>query len=151
MKGRRDADEAGSDLGRTAVLAVLIAALLTSGVAMVAAATTIEIGPKVGDILVFRPGATMPQDWEFTVAHATAPGTCSLRPDVMARAGGSLIVEQRDRKLRMFRVHWAGARTGDGPTDCGASADLEVPGVDLQLLSNVVGGAGVEKKIFGWF
>jgi len=44
------------------MLACLIAALLASTVAMVSAARTIEIGPKVGDILVFPQGARMPPD-----------------------------------------------------------------------------------------
>lgn len=66
----------------------MIAALLASSVAMVSAATRIEIGPKVGDILVFQRGAHMPTDWEFTVMTTAMPAvTCSLRPDIMAAGG----------------------------------------------------------------
>ena len=80
------------------MLACLIAALLASTVAMVSSARRIEIGPRVGDILVFRQGARMPPDWAFTVATAPAPSvTCSLRPAAMASQGGSIVVEQRLR------------------------------------------------------
>ena len=54
--GRRSGEPAGDMLG-TALLACMLAALLASSVAMVAAARTIDIAPKVGDILVFKPGA----------------------------------------------------------------------------------------------
>jgi hypothetical protein len=133
------------EVARTAVLASLIAALLASSVAMVSAATRIEIGPRVGDILVFRRGAHMPTDWEFTVVTTAVPAaTCSLRPDIMAAEGGSLVVEQRLRSPRTFQVHWAGKRTSTGSFDCGGSADLVVSSADLQLLSTFVGGPGVE-------
>ena len=85
------------------MLACLLAALLASAVAMVSAARTIEIGPSVGDILVFRQGARMPPDWAFTVATAQAPDvTCSLRPAAMASQGGSIVVEQRLRTPPTF-------------------------------------------------
>jgi hypothetical protein len=47
-------------------------------------------------------------------------------------------------------VHWAGGRTSDGATDCGRSADLVMNREELQLLSNAVGGPGVEHDVFGW-
>ena len=147
MRGRRRLDaETGSSVGRTVLMAGLVATLLASGVAMVATATTLDLGPKVGDILVFRPGARLPNDWDFTVTrHDLAHDACSLRPEVMASRGGSLVVEERITKPHSFRVHWAGGPTSTGNTDCGTSADLVVPGTELQLLSNAVGGPGVEK------
>ena len=133
------------DVVRTAMLASLIAALLASSVAMVSAATRIEIGPKVGDILVFRQGAHMPIDWEFTVMTTAVPAaSCSLRPAIMAAEGGSLVVEQRLQSPRTFQVHWGGLRTSADGSDCGGSAELVVSNADLQLLSNVVGGPGVK-------
>jgi hypothetical protein len=130
-------------------MAGLIASLLAGGVAMVATATTLDLGPKVGDILVFRSGARVPADWEFAVIRSDpAAPSCSLRPDVMASHGGSLVVEERFAKPRSYRVHWAGGPTGAGAADCGESADLMVPGTDLQLLSNAVGGPGVERSSF---
>jgi hypothetical protein len=147
MRGRRRLDtEASGGVGRTALMASLVAALLAGGVAMVAGATTLDLGPKVGDILVFRPGARLPSDWDFTVTrHGPAPDNCSLRPEVMASRGGSLVVEERVTKPHSFLVHWAGGPTSTGTADCGASADLVVPGPELQLLSNAVGGPGVQK------
>ena len=148
MRGRRQLNQVGS-IGRTAIMAGLIAGLLASGVAMVATATTLDLGPKVGDILVFRHGARLPADWEFAVADSAAgTATCSLRPDIMAAHGGSLVVEERFTGPRSFLVHWAGGSTSTGSTDCGASADLVVRGIDLQLLSNAVGGPGVEHSSF---
>jgi len=136
---------ATGEVVRTAVGASLIAALLASSVAVVSAATRIEIGPRVGDILVFRRGARMPTDWEFIVVTTAMPAaTCSLRPDIMAAEGGSLVVEQRRQSPRTFQVHWAGKCTSTGGSDCGDSAELVVSNADLQLLSNVVGGPGIE-------
>ena len=154
MRWRRHSKEtAGAgDIARTAMLAGVIAGLLVGGVAMVSAATTIDMGPKVGDILVFRQGARMPNDWEFTVATAASPAaTCSLRPGVMASGGGSLVVEERLQRPRTFQVHWAGAHTSEGAADCGSNAELVLVGPDLQLLSNAVGGAGVEHRTFAGF
>jgi hypothetical protein len=149
MRWHRHTDNASSEVARTALLACLIAALLASSVAVVSAARTIDIGPKVGDILVFRQGSRMPADWEFTVATASAPSTaCNLRPTVMASEGGSLVVEERVQAPRAFHVHWAGGRTSDSGPDCGGDAQLVVTGADLQLLANAVGGAGVEHKAF---
>ena len=94
----------------------------------------------------------MPNDWEFTVANTALPAvTCSLRPEVMASGGGSLVVEERFQHPRTFRVHWAGAHTSDGTADCGNSAELVLSSPDLVLLSNAVGGAGVEHKTFAGF
>jgi hypothetical protein len=154
MKGRRHTHpHAAREIGRTAVLAGLIAGLLASGVAMAAAVRTIDLGPKVGDILIFRQGAHMPPDWEFTVTNTAAEQTasCLLQPGIMAAGGGSLVVEERFQSPRLFRVHWAGTRTSQGSANCGPSAELEVSGVDLQLLSNAVGGPGVGPKSLDWF
>ncbi len=152
MRWRRQIVNVPGDIVRAVVLGSLIAALLAGSVAMVSAATTIDLGPKVGDILVFRPGARMPADWEFTATTADAPpATCTLRPTAMASKGGSLVVEQRFRSPRAFRVHWAGSLTDDGGSDCGGSAELLLPDEDLQLLSNAVGGPGVEHRAFPGF
>ena len=61
----------------------------------------------------------------------------------MAANGGSVVVEQRSDNKRLYRVHWAGGRTSDGPDDCGATADLMVRRVDLQLLINAAGSGGL--------
>jgi hypothetical protein len=145
----RRADGSRGETVRTVVIASLIAGLLASSVAVVSVARTIDIGPKVGDILVFRPGARMPADWEFSATTTATPAvTCNLRPEVMASGGGSLVVEQRFAMPRAFQVHWAGGRTSEGGADCGSSAELILPGADVQLLSNAVGGPGVAPKPF---
>jgi hypothetical protein len=148
--GRRRTGETGSDLGWSALLGGVVGVVLASSVAVVSAARAIDIGPKVGDILVFRPGARMAADWEFAVAKSAGQLglTCTIQPDVMTSRGGSLVVEQRLAAPRAYRVHWAGARTSNGASDCGSSADLVLSALDLQLLTNAVGGAGVEHRTF---
>jgi hypothetical protein len=156
MRIPRPTGNAG-EIVKTAVLACLLAGLLVSSVAMVSAAGTIDIGPKVGDILVFQQGARMPSDWAFTATTTTTTTTgdtvttCDLQPVAMAAGGGSLVVEERFQDPRTYRVHWAGERTANGATDCGNSAELVLPVADLQLLSNAVGGAGVEHRAFSGF
>ena len=94
----------------------------------------------------------MPADWEFTATAASGTGaTCTLRPQTMALDGGSMVVEQRFETPRAFQVHWAGGRTSSQDSDCGRNAELIVPGEDLQLLTNAVGGAGVEHRVFPEF
>jgi hypothetical protein len=148
MKGRdrrRTGEPAEDHLG-TALLACLVAALLASSVAVVSAARAIDIAPKVGDILAFRVGALVPTEWDFPAVTISDqhPGSCNLRPDVMVSAGGSLVVEERLENRRMYRVHWAGQHTANGTSDCGSAADLLISRSDLQLLTNAVGGAGVQ-------
>ncbi len=138
-----------ADIGRTAILGGVLGVLLASCVAVVAAASTLELGPKVGDILVFKPGAQVPADWEFPAVNqgGQLPVSCNLKPDAMTSGGGSLVVEQR-LEHRAYRVHWAGTRTSADTGNCGATADLVVSGGDLQLLINAVGGPGVEHDGF---
>lgn len=146
---RWGARHATGGVARSAILGALIGMLLASSVAMVSAARTLDIAPKVGDILVFKHGARLPSDWDFTVTTPQAVA-CVLTPAVMAADGGSLVVEQRFDSSRIYHVHWAGGRTSDGATDCGRSADLVVNRAELQLLLNAVGGPGVEHDVFSW-
>jgi hypothetical protein len=146
---RWGARRAASGVAKAALLGALIGMLLASSVAMVSAARTLDIAPKMGDILVFKHGARLPSDWDFAVTTSQAIG-CVLTPAVMAADGGSLVVEQRFNDSHSYHVHWAGGRTSDGATDCGRSADLVVTRAELQLLSNAVGGPGVEHDVFGW-
>jgi len=135
------------DTVRAVVLGCLIAIILAGSVAMVSAAQRLDIAPKVGDILVFKPGNSS-NDWEFTVGK-DPDFSCTLVPAVMG--GGSLVVEERVPATQTYRVHWAGQRTSEGATDCGHSADLVVQREQLQLLSNFVGGPGVEHHVFSYF
>jgi hypothetical protein len=154
MKGRgwKRPEAAAGNMGTTALFGCLLGALLASSVAVVTEVRTIDIGPKVGDILVFQPGAQVAADWEF--AADTRDGQarrCILTPNIMMAGGGSLVVEQRRPGTRMFEVHWAGRQTNAAGSDCGSSADLVIAGQDLQLLGNAVGGAGVTHKTFPAF
>jgi hypothetical protein len=146
-RSRRRSREPAEDTLGTALLACLVAALLASSVAVVSAARTIDIAPKVGDILAFRVGAHVPTELDFPAVTMSdqLPVSYNLRPDVMVSAGGSLVVEERFENKRMYRVHWAGQHTSNGEFDCGSAADLLVSRSDLQLLTNAVGGAGVQR------
>src|ERR1700748_2569565 len=58
-----------------------------------------EFRPKVGDIVVFRPGSQDGDMWQMTIPATAVSGIskfvaeCSLDPNVMAVQGGSLVVE----------------------------------------------------------
>jgi len=149
-RGNRRASGGGGDIVRNVVLGALIATILASSVAVVSAARTLDLAPNVGDILVFKKGARMPSDWDFTATNADAMA-CTLRPDVMATTGGSLVVEQRLDDAGAYRVHWAGGPTSDGVTNCGSSVDVTMSREELQLLSNAVGGPGIEHSAFSYF
>jgi hypothetical protein len=149
LRGSGGASEGSGDLLRNVVLGSLIAAILASSVAVVSAARTLDLAPGVGDILVFKQGARMPDDWQFTANNNDALA-CTLDPSVMAKAGGSLVVEERLDDSRAYRVHWAGGATSGHVTNCGSDVDLVLQREDLQLLSNAVGGPGVEHRMFSF-
>lgn len=139
---------------RSALAGVALALLIASSAGMVAVARTIDLSPKVGDILVFRSGARMAADLAFSVVIASdhLPVACKLQPAVMTSAGGSLVVERVLVNRRLYRVHWAGRQTSrDEATDCGRAADLLMSRPDLQLLSNMIGGPGVVARSFPSF
>ena len=156
---RRRAGEAeAGDIAWTVVAGGVVAALLASMVAVVVFVRTLDLGPRVGDILVFRPGANLQADWEVAVqrpggqlGRSSVAENCVLRPDVMTVEGGSLVVEERTVTPLRYRVHWAGPRTAIGGSNCGVAADLVVSRLDLQLLINAVGGVGVEHRTFAGF
>jgi hypothetical protein len=150
-RGSRETERPTGDALKTVLTASLVALVLASAAAVVAAASAIPTGPQIGDILVFRQGAQLPSDWEFpaVVQSNDLPIGCTLNPHAMASGGGSLVVEQRLDGKRVYRVHWAGWRTAYDASDCGPAADLLVSRADLQLLTNAVGGPGVEHGTFG--
>ena len=58
--------------------------------------------------------------------------------------GGSVVIEAREPRASFgYRVHWAGARSSDDGTDCGASADLLMNQEDIEVLAMAAGGFGV--------
>jgi hypothetical protein len=112
-----------------------------------------EFRPKLGDIVAFKPASQDTDMWQMTIpatilsARGSPVSDCTLDPNVIADAGGSLIVEgrQEDPSLQ-YRVHWAGSKTATTSGNCGASADLLVSRTDLQRLANAAGGFGVGDK-----
>src|SRR5579883_3068729 len=70
--GRKGKGSSGGETLRTIGLASLIAILLASSVGLVAAARTLDLSPRVGDILVFRPGTQLPLDWIFPAVNQSA-------------------------------------------------------------------------------
>ena len=102
--------------------------------------------PRVGDLLIFKPG-TRVADMDTVVARrsgATGPqATCVLNPEVMVNGGGSIVVEARSVTGQAYNLHWAGAQTAAAPHDCGRSAELIVSTADLRLLVTTMGGRGL--------
>jgi len=90
---------------------------------------TDEMGPRIGDIISFDPARTHSLDTatKITVFPAEASGPCVLDLQVMCASGGSLVIAATQPVSDpSFRAHWAGTRTSDGATNCGASADLQL-------------------------
>lgn len=128
----------------TACTAVLLLASLGG---LIALFTTLHIGLRVGDILVFKPDTTVADGLAVTATRsATLPqrsasaATCTLDPAIMAHDGGSLVVETKSLINPLYSVHWAGAHTSTGAGDCGNSVDLTLSRMDLQSLVNTIGG-----------
>ena len=107
-----------------------------------------QLGPKVGDIVAFDPAESISRDMKARIAATSTgnrPGAgCVLDVKAMHESGGSLVIESRlPQAERGFRVHWAGRRSSDDSTDCGASADLMLDQDDIEVLALAAGGFGV--------
>ena len=112
-----------------------------------------EFRPKLGDIVAFKPGSQDTDMWQMAipatqVSTAGSPlAECSLDPNAMAEAGGSLVVEGlQSRPSLQYRIHWSGSATSKSRDNCGESADLLISRTDLQRLANAAGGFGVGEK-----
>jgi hypothetical protein len=112
-----------------------------------------EFRPKIGDMVVFKPGSQDTDLWQMSiqatvVSSAGAPaGECTLDPNVMATNGGSLVVEARQTEPALqYLIHWAGAETSKLTSNCGTNANMLVSRTDLQRLANAAGGFGVGDK-----
>jgi hypothetical protein len=146
-------DHSGEDVAREVgwmtILAFSLVAILSLSVAFMMFSAMAQIGPEVGEIVAFNPGDG-PRYWMqpgMSVAYASRPGPrrrCILMPPVMSAGGGSLVIEAKEiTQPPVFRVHWSGSRTDNGDGDCGRSADLILPLVQLRALANIAGGFGV--------
>ena len=124
--------------------------LLVASMSLVMAMDLDALRPKVGDIVVFQPTTRQQDVWAIDVGtyRPTKQGqnTCRIDPAVIARQGGSLMIEARNDSTpdSQYRLHWAGAHSAEGTGDCPGAADLTVSRVDLQKLANAAGGFGVE-------
>ena len=121
--------------------------LLASLGGLTALFTTLHIGLRVGDILVFKPEAAVADGLPVTATrsrplpgHSALAPTCTLDPAIMAHDGGSIVVETKSLTQPLYGVHWQGVRTSTGAGNCGASVDLTMSRMDLQTLVNAIGG-----------
>ncbi len=112
-----------------------------------------EFRPKVGDMVVFKPGSQDTDMWQMSIPATvlspagTPVAACTLDPNIMATDGGSLVVEARQEHPELtYRVHWAGTRTTKEAGNCGSAAEMLVSRTDLQRLANAAGGFGVGDK-----
>ena len=137
---------------------IAVTILLTACLGTMSVAEFEQFGPDVGAIVNFRPGTPSMDLWYVAASTGDTIGAdpvsrnaarvCVLSPSVMARGGGSLVVEARRMSSPpIFRVHWAGLHTSDGSGDCGEQADIVLSRTDLQKLANAAGGYG--PKIIG--
>jgi hypothetical protein len=112
-----------------------------------------EFRPKVGDMVVFRPGSQDSDMWQMNIAATVVSptgqpaGECSLDPNAMAANGGSLVVESRRTEPSLqYVLHWVGAQTSAQAGSCGSDVDVTVSRTDLQRLANAAGGFGIGDK-----
>lgn len=134
----------------------MILTLIAGALATVATGISVftqlnELGPNVGNMIVFRRTEAMSDWWRINASfddqapatwqNGATPRTCELSPSAMVASGGSLVVEaRRMTSPPLYRVHWAGKYTSHSPTNCGSSADLVPSRSDLMRLADVAGG-----------
>ncbi len=125
---------------------ITVGILLTAGLSWLAD----SLGPQAGDIITFvATRAPSVSTGVITAGRAATSGrtSCILDEQTMQRSGGSLVVESaRFAPKRTFQVHWAGARTSNGPDDCGSSADLLMNIDEVAALIFAAGGKGVKAQ-----
>jgi hypothetical protein len=121
-------------------------------VAAVAVAEANVVRPALGDIVSIKAGTDVPGSLRTDIevsridANGEPNGSCVLQSDVIAQEGGSLVVEATRPTARpSYVVHWAGAHTSIGPSDCGQGADLLLTENALQHLAQAAGGFGVDQ------
>ena len=139
------------DAAKTLVLTLVAGALATATTGLSVFAQLNELGPIVGNVLVFNRSDVMADWWRVKAAiddrafaswqSGTPVRTCNLRSSAMVAGGGSLVVEARRMSSPpVYRVHSAGKYTSHGLNNCGTSADLVVSRSDLMRLADVAGG-----------
>jgi hypothetical protein len=144
--------ERGTPLTAWAPVLAAVAIMVTGCLSTLMALELDAFRPKVGDVVVFRPGSQDNDTWQLDVPATRITGSagCILNPNVMAADGGSLVVESRqETSPPLYGLHWAGGHTANGAADCGQAADVTVTRVDLQKLANSAGGFGIGNKGVG--
>ncbi len=107
-----------------------------------------ELGPKVGDIVVFDPLTPISRDMHAGLPAMSASGqpgvACVLDVRTMHTNGGSVVIEAHEPGANFgYRVHWAGVRSSGDGTNCGPTADLMMNLEDIEVLAMAAGGYGV--------
>ena len=103
-----------------------------------------QLEPRVGDVADFSSHQVSRDVLPVMVTAKEAGHTCVLASEVMASSGGSFVIVARQPALEgSYLIHWVGAHTSKGKTDCGSSADLLVSKSDLLGLVSAAGGFGV--------
>ncbi len=144
----------------TVILGLAVGALLTVTTGLWCMRQLETFGPSVGGIIVFKPDPIASERWvvnavrlERSLAGWSQNNNvrhCVLSPGVMARAGGSLVIEaRRMSRPPAFQVHWAGGRTDNGAADCGSAADLLLERTDVMRLANAAGGFSGGFRLIG--
>ena len=144
----------------TVMLGLAAGALLTVTTGLWCMRQLEEFGPSIGGVIVFKPDAIASERWVVHAVrlergsikwqHNSDAQRCSLSPAVMARAGGSLVIEaRRMSRPPVFQVHWAGGYTDSGSDDCGPAADLMLDRADVMRLANAAGGLNVGLRLMG--
>jgi hypothetical protein len=106
-----------------------------------------EFGPKVGDIVAFEPLDPISSDMRARLSAMPVGGrsdaACTLDVRAIHANGGSVVVEAREPGTSFsYRVHWAGPRSSNDGSNCGASADLLLNVEDIETLAMAAGGYG---------
>ena len=134
-----------------AILMLIAGALLTVTTGIWAMQELEQFGPSVGSVIVFKPDKAASEQWSVdgAIVDSVRAGLtdafhdrhCVLSPSVMAREGGSFVIEARRLSTPpLYRVHWAGGHTSSTPGDCGMQADLVLERSGLMRLANMAGG-----------
>ena len=154
LPGRHSGDGGTSSATIDSILtACTVVLLLASLGGLAALISSLHVGLRVGDILVFKPGTEIVGGLPATATFAgveTRPAgarvACTLDPSVMAHGGGSLVVETKSLVKPVYTVHWSGAQTSGDGSSCGTSADLTISRMDLQSLVNAIGGFSLDSR-----
>ena len=129
------------------ITAAVVVMMIVGTICVLGILTSAFGDPRVGDMLVFRPSATIAGNDVVSARLEAQTGgqgrSCDLNPAVMAQGGGSIVVERHVLPGKRYLVHWAGSHTANGSQDCGSAADVTLSALSLKSLINALGGRGI--------